>query len=68
MLINIIFSFSQNAINPSPTNAIIYDLTLYFIIILTRQQQTAFENIVGKGEIANNKQFSFSHNAFFSIR
>ena len=27
------------------------------MLILTRQQQTAFENIVGKGEIARNKQF-----------
>ena len=25
--------------------------------MLMHQQQTAFENIVGKGEIANNKQF-----------
>ena len=27
------------------------------ILILTHQQQTAFENIVGKGEIARNEQF-----------
>ena len=27
------------------------------ILILTHQQQTAFENIVGKEEIAHNKQF-----------
>ena len=27
------------------------------ILILTHQQQTAFENIVGKGEIAHNEQF-----------
>ena len=27
------------------------------ILILKHQQQTAFENIVGKGEIAHNEQF-----------
>ena len=27
------------------------------MLILTRQQQTAFENIVGKEEIAGNEQF-----------
>ena len=27
------------------------------MIILTHQQQTSFENIVGKGEIAHNEQF-----------
>ena len=27
------------------------------MLILTHQQQTAFENIVGKGEIAQNEQF-----------
>ena len=27
------------------------------MLILTHQQQTAFENIVGKGEIALNEQF-----------
>ena len=27
------------------------------MLILTHQQQTAFENIVGKGEIACNEQF-----------
>ena len=27
------------------------------ILTLTHQQQTAFENVVGKGEIARNKQF-----------
>ena len=27
------------------------------ILILTNQQQTAFENIVGKGEIVHNEQF-----------
>ena len=27
------------------------------MLILTHQQQTAFENIVGKGEIARNEQF-----------
>ena len=27
------------------------------VVILTHEQQTAFENIVGKGEIACNKQF-----------
>ena len=33
-------------------------LTLYSINThLTHQQQTAFENIVGKGEIARNEQF-----------
>ena len=32
-------------------------LTLYSTVILTHQQQTAFENIVGKEEIARNKQF-----------
>ena len=32
-------------------------LTFYSILILTHQQQTAFENIVGKGEIARNEQF-----------
>ena len=38
------------------------------ILILTHQQQTAFQNIVGKGEIACNKlvtsNFSFSINVF----
>ena len=28
-----------------------------WILILTHQQQTAFENIMGKGEIARNEQF-----------
>ena len=33
-------------------------LTLYAIDThLTHQQQTAFENFVGKGEIARNEQF-----------
>ena len=33
-------------------------LTLYSIdTLLTHQQQTAFENIVGKEEIAHNEQF-----------
>ena len=38
----------------------VYRLTLYSIdtvLILTHHQQTAFENIVGKGEIARNEQF-----------
>ena len=44
-------------------------LTLYSqIIILMHQQHTAFENIVGKGEIALNEQFLLSHNVFYSIR
>ena len=30
------------------------------------QQQTAFENIVGKEEISLNEQFSFFHNIFYS--
>ena len=33
-----------------------YPFTPY-VLILTHQQQTAFENIVGKGEIARNEQF-----------
>ena len=34
------------------------ELTLYSIDTpLTHQQQTAFENIVGKGEISHNEQF-----------
>ena len=28
-----------------------------YILVSTHQQQTAFENIVGKGEIAHNEQF-----------
>ena len=32
------------------------------------QQQTAFENIVGKGEIACNKQFLLFPRRFYSIR
>ena len=32
-------------------------LTLYSILVLTDQQQTAFENTVGKEEIARNEQF-----------
>ena len=32
------------------------------------QQQTAFENIEGKGEIARNEQFLLSQNVFYSIR
>ena len=32
-------------------------LTLDSILILTHQKQTAFENIVGKEEIARNEQF-----------
>ena len=32
------------------------------------QEQTAFEKIVGKGEISRNDNFSFSHNVFYSIR
>ena len=31
------------------------------------QQLTAFEDIVGKEEIARNEQFFFSHNVFYSI-
>ena len=34
-----------------------YDPHLNVYSILTHQQQTAFENIVGKEEIAHNKQF-----------
>ena len=33
------------------------DLTFYSIDILTHQQQTVFENIVGKEEIARDEQF-----------
>ena len=32
-------------------------LTFHSMLILTRQQQTAFENIVGKGGIARDEQF-----------
>ena len=35
-------------------------------IILTHQQQTAFENIVGKGEMARNKQFLFFPTMFIT--
>ena len=41
------------------------------MLILTHQQQTAFENIVGKGEIAHDlmiSNFSFSLNVFYTIR
>ena len=31
--------------------------SLLHILVLTHQYQTAFENIVGKGEIAHNEQF-----------
>ena len=31
---------------------------------MTHQQQTAFENIVGKEEIVRTNNFSFSHNVF----
>ena len=34
-----------------------FKLTLYSILILTHQQQTGFENIVGKEETARNEQF-----------
>ena len=34
------------------------------LLILTNQQQTAFENIVGKGEIARNEQFLLFPNCF----
>ena len=32
------------------------------------RQQTAFENIEGKEEIARNEQFLFFHNVFYSNR
>ena len=35
------------------------------VLILTQLQQTAFENIVGKGEVACNEQFLLSHNVFY---
>ena len=35
-----------------------------FILISTHQQQTAFENIVGKEEIAHNEQFLLSPRCF----
>ena len=34
------------------------------MIVLTHQQQTAFENIVGKGEIAGNEQFLLFRRCF----
>ena len=34
------------------------------ILVLTHQQQTTFENIVGKGEIARNEQFLFLPQCF----
>ena len=34
------------------------------ILILMHQQQTAFENIVGKGKIARNKQFLLFQQCF----
>ena len=37
--------------------AAIFNPLLHKILILTHQQQTAFENIVGKEEIARNEQF-----------
>ena len=36
--------------------------------MMWHQEQTAFENIVGKEEIACNEQFLLSHNVFSSIR
>ena len=35
-----------------------------YILILTHQQPTAFENIVGKGEIACNEQFLLFQQCF----
>ena len=41
------------------------NLTLYSIdTYLTQQQQTVFENIVGKGEIGRNEQFLLSPQCF----
>ena len=34
-----------------------YSIDTLLILILTHQQQTAFENMVGKGEIACDEQF-----------
>ena len=38
------------------------------ILILTYQQQTAFENIVGQGEIARNEQFLLIPQCFLLIQ
>ena len=34
-----------------------YSIPLIHRLILTHEQQTAFENILGKGEVARNEQF-----------
>ena len=47
----------------------IFVLTLYSIDThFDASASIAFENIVGKGEIAGNEQFFLFHNVFFSIR
>ena len=46
----------QNGRRTSKNSEILWTLH-YAILILTHQQLTAFQNIVGKGEIARNEQF-----------
>ena len=69
MLVNSIFTFVDNAfylqrylIISSESNAI-----NPLILVLTHQQQTAFENIVGKGEIARKEQFLLFPQCFLTV-
>ena len=64
MLVTSILPFTTVFSNPSKRKIIILttfigrlQTLLIWTLILTHQQQTAFENIVGNGEIARNKQF-----------
>ena len=50
------FSFSPSFFNPFGELSAIFIFTPK-ILILTHQQQTVFENIVGKGEVTHNEQF-----------
>ena len=54
----------------------LFTLKIYFVVspiptqwhLLTRLREKHFETIVGKGEIACTRNFSFSHNVFYSIK
>ena len=47
-----------------PIHLSLHSLLCNPLLVLTHQQQTTFENIVGKGVIARRSNFSFSHNVF----
>ena len=64
------FSTSSDCADPKSDCGVQSDLDLHCPknIIMTYQQQAAFENIVGKKEIARNEQFLFSPQCFLIHR